>query len=348
MTADLISADCRYRPPVGMLADGTAYYAPIGEVVVSGALVTCHLCGRSLRSVAAHLRAHGWTKLAYCEAFGLERGQPLEGAETRKLRAAALTSRLVFEPAMRQGSAAGRDRARTGDLTRDAVRAARGRRMPEQRRRKALAALATIPAPVVAQANRDRASRHLSDVAAAVASRHGYPDLGSYVLARIEQGASLAAISREAGLNKDWLSRHLACVDPVAAEAVRRRRPHRLDARWQPALTRLGFPDVASYLRERHLVQHWTVNAIATEAGLTHHTVEAALRRSGLARTAHAAKRHQAHQRAAQVAGRLGFDSMADYLASRRAAGWTWHAMAAECAQPPSWLRRQAQAAFPS
>ena len=46
MTADLISADCRYRPPLGMLADGTAYYAPIGEVVVSGALVTCHLCGR--------------------------------------------------------------------------------------------------------------------------------------------------------------------------------------------------------------------------------------------------------------------------------------------------------------
>ena len=55
------------------------YYAPIGEVVVSGALVTCHLCGRSLRSVTAHLRAHGWTKLAYCEAFGLERGQSLEG-----------------------------------------------------------------------------------------------------------------------------------------------------------------------------------------------------------------------------------------------------------------------------
>lgn len=348
MSADLISAEFRYRPPVGVLADGTAYYAPIGEVIVSGALVTCHLCGRSRRSVAAHLRAHGWTKLAYCEAFGLERGQPLEGAETRKLRAAALTSRLVFEPAMRQGSAAGRDRARTGDLTRDAVRAARGRRMPEQRRRKALAALATIPAPAVAQANRDRASRHLSDVAAAVASRHGYPDLGSYVLARIEQGASLAAISREAGLNKDWLSRHLACVDPVAAEAVRRRHPHRLDARWQPALTRLGFPDVASYLRERHLLQHWTVNAIAAEAGLTHHTVEAALRRHGLARTAHAAKRHQAHQRAARVAARLGFDSMADYVASRRAAGWTWHAMAAECAQPPSWLRRQAQAACPS
>ena len=76
---------------------------------------------------------------AYCEAFGLERGQSLEGPETRKLRAAALASRLVFEPAMREGSAAGRDRARAGDLARDAARAARGRRMPEQRRRKAVA-----------------------------------------------------------------------------------------------------------------------------------------------------------------------------------------------------------------
>jgi len=348
MSAELISAVSRSRSPMGVLADGTLYYAPIGEVVIAGALVTCHLCGRSLRSVTAHLRVHGWTKLEYCEAFGLERGQSLEGPETRKLRAAALASRLVFEPAMRQGSAAGRARARAGDLTRDAVRAVRGRRMPEQRRSKAVAALAAIPPLVVAQANRDRANRHLTEVAAAVARGNGYADLGSFVLARIEQGASLAAISRDAGLNKDWLSRYLACVDPVVAEAVRCRRPHRVDARWLPAVTRLGFPDVPSYLRERHIRQHWTVNAIAAEAGLTHHTVEAALRRHGLARTAHAAKRHQAHQRAAQVAARLGFDSMTDYVASRRGAGWTWRAIAAECAQPPSWLRRQAQATSPA
>src|SRR6202035_397028 len=57
------------RPVVGVLADGTVHYAPIGEVVVADdALVTCHLCGRLLRSVTAHLRAHGWTKEAYCEA----------------------------------------------------------------------------------------------------------------------------------------------------------------------------------------------------------------------------------------------------------------------------------------
>jgi hypothetical protein len=134
---------------------------------------------------------HGWTKEAYCAAFGLERGQSLEGPETRKLRAAA--------------------------------------------------------------------------------QRHGYPDIGAFALARVAGGACLAAISREAGLHKDWLSRHLGDVDPAASAAARQRCPNRWDARWRPALNRLGFPDVPSYLRERHIVEHRTVNAIAAEVGLTNH-----------------------------------------------------------------------------
>jgi len=166
-------------PPAGMLADGTPFYAPIGEVAVDGPLVTCHLCGRALRSVTAHLRVHGWTKQAYCEAFGLERGQSLEGQETRKLRAAAFTSRLVFDPAVRAGSAAGRERARTGELTLDAAAAARGRRHPEQRRRKTRQALAAGQAAAIAQANTERAGARLARVAADVARRHGYPDIGA-------------------------------------------------------------------------------------------------------------------------------------------------------------------------
>src|ERR1700691_773559 len=124
------------RPVVGALADGTPYYAPIGEVVSDGTTVTCHLCGRALKSVAAHLRTHGWTKAAYCETFGLERGQPLEGQQTRKRRAASFAPRLIFDPAIRAGSAAGRRRAATGELGQDAARASAGRQLPEQRRRK--------------------------------------------------------------------------------------------------------------------------------------------------------------------------------------------------------------------
>src|ERR1700683_5820461 len=121
------------RAVAGVLADGTPYYAPIGEVVCDGTTVTCHLCGRSLKSVAAHLRAHGWTKTAYCAAFGLERGQPLEGQETRKRRAASFAPRLIFDPAIRAGSAVGRQRAAAGELAGDAARASTGRRRPRQR-----------------------------------------------------------------------------------------------------------------------------------------------------------------------------------------------------------------------
>jgi len=332
------------RLVVGALADGTPYYAPMGEVVADGDLVVCHLCGRVLRSVAAHLRVHGWTKQAYCAAFGLERGQALEGAQTRKLRAAAFVPRLVFDPAIREGSAAGRERARTGQLARDAAAAARGRHHPEQRRRKARQARAAIPADVVARANTERGRRHRVQVAAEAAGRQGYPDIGALVLARLAAGASLAAVSREAGLHKDWLSRHLADLDPVAAAAAARALPARPDARWLPAVTRLGFADVAGYLAHRHVTQHRTVNAIATEVGLSHHAVAAALRRHGLARTVHAAKRHEAGQRAAGVAASLGFGDIAGYLSDRRGAGWTWRAISAESGQPESWLRRHARA----
>jgi hypothetical protein len=330
------------RRVVGVLADGTPYYAPIGAIVSDGITVTCHLCGRPLKSVAAHLRVHGWTKAAYCEAFGLERGQPLEGQETRKRRASSFAPRLIFDPAIRAGSAAGRQRAAAGDLSRDAARASTGRPLPEQRRLKASSAAAAASSEVAAQANRDRAARHRAEIAAQVASDHGHPTLGAYVLARVAAGASLAAISQEAGLHKDWLHRHLAQVDPAAAAAVRQRPADRDGPRWLHAVTALGFPDVPSYLRDRHLVRHQTVRAMSGEIGMSNHAVAAALTRHGLARTAHAGRRKAARERAVQVAAALGVDSVPSYVADRRAAGWTWQAIAAECGQPPSWLRRQA------
>jgi hypothetical protein len=336
------------RPVVGVLADGTAFYAPLGEVVVEGSLVACHLCGRSLRSVAAHLASHGWTKQQYCEAFGLERGQSLEGPETRKLRSAAFTARLLFEPAVRQGSAAGRQRARAGDLAQDAAAAARGRPFPQQRRQKAMLANAAVLSAAAAQARADQASRRRLAIADQVARLHGYSDISALILARTRDGASMAAISREAGLHKDWLSRHLARIDPAAADVARRQASQHPDLRWRPVLLRLGYPDVGTYLRERHIQQHQTVNAIAAETGLSHHAVNSALRRHGLDPVAHAAKRHQAEQRATDLAARLGYPGIAAYISDRRSSGWTWAAIAAESGQPQTWLRRHAGLEHPA
>ncbi len=329
------------KPIVGVLPDGTPYFAPIGQVVEDGALVTCHLCGRAFRSVAAHLASHGWIKAQYCEAFGLERRQPLEGADTRKLRAAAFSGRMVFEPALRNGSAHGRELARTGQLTRQAADAARGRSFPEQRRQRSRTAVSAAARAQLARANRERAHQRLAGVADEVAHQRGYTDIGQLVQDMIRAGHSLTGISVTCGLHKDWMSRHLPRLDPAAAEAAVAS-VDRLDARWLPALRALGFEDVASYLRHRHLVEHRSVNAIAREVGLSFHAVTSALSRHGLEVAPHAAKRHSAQTRVAQVAAALGVDSVVEYIEQRRAQGWTWQQLSAASGQPQTWLRRHA------
>ncbi len=326
---------------VGVLGDGTPYFAPIGQVVADGAVVTCHLCGRTFRSVAAHLSSHGWTKAQYCEAFGLERRQSLEGADTRKLRAAAFSARLVFEPAVRNGSARGRELARNGQLTVRAAAAARGRPHPEQRRQRSRVAVSAAARAQLASANRERARQRVQAVAEAAAHRHGYADIGQLVEDMTRSGHSLAAISLACGLHKDWMSRHLPRLAPaVAAAAVARE--NRTDWRWLPALRALGFSDVASYLRQRHCVEHLSVNAIAREVGLSFHAVKAALARHDVQVAPHAAKRHAARNRAAAVAAELGVDSIVAFVEQGRALGWTWQQLASASGQPQTWLRRHA------
>jgi hypothetical protein len=122
---------------------------------------------------------------------------------------------------------------------------------------------------------------------------------------------------------------------------VRRLRPDREDARWRPALAALGFAEVRDYLRERHIIQRRSIHAIAAEVGLSHHAVESALARHGLAVTAHAGRRHAARLRSAEVAAAAGYSSIGGYIRDRRAAGWSWRAISAESGQPATWLRRQ-------
>ena len=334
-----------HLPVVGVLADGTAHYAPVGQVVADESRVICHLCGRAFRSVAAHLPSHGWTKSQYCDAFGLERQQSLEGAETRKLRAAAFSARLVFEPAVREGSARGHDRARRGELTRDAANAARGRSFPEQRRQKSRASPPAAARMQFGLASRQRADRLVTVAAENAARRAGYEAIGELVLDRLAGGQSLASISRECGFGKDWLSRHLRRLDPAVIAAAEVSPAQRADARWAGVIGRLGFADVGSYLRQRHLVDHLTINAIAGEAGLSFPTVKAALQRHEVDVRPHAAKRHAAERRRRQVAARLGVESIADFIDRCRARGLTWREMAAECGEPEAWLRRQAASA---
>jgi hypothetical protein len=154
-------------------------------------------------------------------------------------------------------------------------------------------------------------------------------------------GHSLTGISIACGLDKDWMSRHLPRLSPEAAAAATTGGA-RLDARWLPAVRLLGFEEVAGYLRQRHLVEHMSVNAIAREVGLSFHAVKSALARHGVDPSPHATKRHAAQTRAADVAAALGADSVREFIQQRRAQGWTWRQLAAASGQPETWLRRQA------
>jgi lambda repressor-like predicted transcriptional regulator len=349
MTADVDRAPVSGRRPRGTysaLPDGTPIYAPVGTVVRDGEHVLCHLCGRWFRSVVAHLRSHGWDHLTYRETFGLLRSEPLEGTGTRGLRAKAMTRRRAYDPAVRAGCELGRELVRSGALARAAADAARGRRQPEQRRRKTLAALASISVQARAEGSRRRADQHLRDTARAAALRLGFPDLGALVRARTATGASLAAISREAGLHKDWLCRHLKLLDPETAAAVTaaatRRRHEQWDAPWLPVVATLGFLDVPAYLTDRHVTRKQTVRAIAVETGLSRSAIESALRRHHITRRPHTTARTRRAERADTIATHFGFTRLDDYLTDRRAAGMSWRAIATECGQPATWVRRRA------
>ncbi|WP_432835678.1 hypothetical protein [Dactylosporangium sp. CA-092794] len=315
--------------PVGRLADGTPHYAPIGVLLADGDRVCCHLCGRWFLSVASHLRYHGWTKPAYVEAFGLELGNPLSGTATRKRRAAALTARHA-EPAIRLARLAARDRSGSGALTAAAARAARGRPHPAERRAKTLAALAGVDPAARAEGSRRRGERHRARVAAEVAARFGFATFDEYLAARVRAGLSMAAISREAGLHKDWVSRHAPTPD----------RPAPGEARLGPVARALGHAGTAGYLRAAHLEQHRSVAAIALEAGVSRWTVLAALRHHGIEPVAHAAKRHRAQDRGDRAARALGYASIGAFVAARRAEGASWSALAAESGIAPTSLRR--------
>jgi AraC-like DNA-binding protein len=309
-------------------------------MTAEGDRVCCHLCGSWYLSVASHLRVHGWSKAQYISAFGLELGNPLAGEATHKRRSAALTARAVVEPAIRQAQTAARERNRSGQLAAAASAAATGRPHPAERRRKTLASLSAITVEARARGAREAATRRLTQVAATVANRFNFVDFRAYIVDRLGQGLSLAAISREAGQHKDWLSRHLKSIEPELAigHHMLRTPPH--DVRLSPMARRLGYSDVESYLRTEHLDRRMTVAAIARQVGVSAWTIAKALRRYSIEPVPHTTKRAAAADRSTTAARRLGYDSLATFAKDRRAEGFSWKALAREAHVPETTLRR--------
>lgn len=102
--------------PTGQLEDGTAFYAPFGEIPYDPDedRVQCHLCGGWYRIIGGtHLiKTHGWTVQEYRERFGLlnadatcSRGlsRRLSGLASARISSGDLKAPPIRQPSRRRG-----------------------------------------------------------------------------------------------------------------------------------------------------------------------------------------------------------------------------------------------------
>lgn len=102
------------------LPDGTGLHAPYGELVREDGTgrVCCHLCGRWFRALGGHVRAHGYSAVAYRAELGLGTRTPLTAPEVSAGLAARQAARYWSSAGTRAAFAVGQALARSGELGR--------------------------------------------------------------------------------------------------------------------------------------------------------------------------------------------------------------------------------------
>lgn len=167
-----------------------------------------------------------------------------------------------------------------------------------------------------------------------VAERLGFGEFEAYYRDRRARGWTINEIAQEAGHDRQWLR---VARDRYESTSVHH---HRLHAERRHTLTAigLGFPDLDSYLRQRHVQEGRGTTELAHELGVDAHQVHGLLERRGILRPADDLKRKRAAEERAAVAVQLGFDSFAAYLDDRRARGWTIVDIAREAGRSPGWV----------
>ena len=130
----------------------------------------------------------------------------------------------------------------------------------------------------------DRQQRHLRDRAHAL----GFTDLGSYLVARCKDDASLTQLAGELHTTIDVIRRlineaGIRRSSPKARSAWQRRRA--TDRRLTERVVQLGFADLGAYLSDRVTQRTWTLTQVAGELGVNRGTVRDRLNADGLRRS---------------------------------------------------------------
>ena len=266
--------------PLGHLLDGTAYYAPLGELPLDtdAGLVQCHLCGNWFRQLHhAHLGRHGYTVDEYREAFGLRTRHPLQAPDLSELRSRTMSRLLQTDERVRAGVQVGLEMARSGRLyaLRVEADASRARRLEAVRVRQATALAMGEVRTRRLIAEREQRARDLGH-----SSLQAYLD-AAHVVAR----RPLAEIARELGVSVGTVARDLDRLDipriPLQeARATGRQRWASVHAeRRERRLRELGFATIGEYAAERSR-SGTTQEAMAAELGVHVRTLRRLMVRS--------------------------------------------------------------------
>lgn len=186
-----MGAEAARREAVGQMADGTVYFAPIGEVVRDAAgRVLCHLCGRWFQAIApAHLaKARGWTAGEYRDAFGLNRSTPLRSLRLVRNQRRVMRRLLATDQRVAQALVEAREAAGAGRRAADLELGHRGSQRLERRlRSRESAGRASRIQSRAAVAARRRRVRHL-----------GFSSERAFLHARyVKEGQSVLAVATE-------------------------------------------------------------------------------------------------------------------------------------------------------
>ena len=267
--------------PLGRLADGTPYYAPLGELPVDdeAGVVQCHLCGGWFRQLHhAHLGRHDFTVDEYRETFGLRARHPLQAPDLSELRRRTMTRLIRTDERVQAGVQVGLELARSGRLyaMRQQASSSSARRLEAVRVRQATARAMGEVRTKRLVAEREQRAQEL-----------GHPSLQAYLQEmHVVQRRALAEIARELGVGVGTVARDLDRLGikrvPLeeARAAGRERWASAHAAKRESRLRELGFATVEEYLADR-AGRHMTQEAIAAELGIHVRTLRRLIGRLG-------------------------------------------------------------------
>ena len=329
--------------PVGHLADGTPYYAPLGTLTYDAGLdrVCCHVCGAWLRWINhTHLASHGWSRTSYVEAFGLLRRRALH-TPTRAARGAdRMRRRIASDERVRRGMAQGQALARSGELQQLHRPGHPGGGAPLELRQRIRQGATVTSAARMAQ-TREHAEQRAID--------WGFGSLDEYLGDRFAHGWSQTRMTNELGVCRPRLRHWLieAGLEPddgnLSTDERRRAARARLRARDEQALAQArGFVDFVSYWHARR-TKGWPLSAIARDLQRSTQWLRGALGRiEGRPRCEPNESREvvrRGHEQA--LAERCGYLDFAAYWKARRSAGSTPRDIARELGHGPAWAQKR-------